>query len=110
MSVVAPSPLFQDLPAEQPVWMSHGDSVLDAPAGFQRDGVQRTSAGGGHGRPEPVDSTGCSSTRKCATPGFGQDMLKNFLYRICDIAPTWTPVSIIEEAVERIRTQVGTGA
>jgi GMP synthase (glutamine-hydrolysing) len=38
---------------------------------------------------------------------YGQDILKNFLYSICDIAPTWTPVSIIEEAVERIRAQVG---
>ena len=37
----------------------------------------------------------------------GQDILKNFLYKICDIAPTWTPVSIIEEAVARIRAQVG---
>jgi GMP synthase (glutamine-hydrolysing) len=38
---------------------------------------------------------------------YGQEVLKNFLYGVCDIAPTWTPVSIIEEAVERIRTQVG---
>ncbi len=37
----------------------------------------------------------------------GQEILKNFLYTVCDIAPTWTPVSIIEEAVERIRAQVG---
>jgi len=38
---------------------------------------------------------------------YGLDILKNFLYEICDIAPTWTPVSIIEESVERIREQVG---
>jgi len=38
---------------------------------------------------------------------FGLDILKNFLYTVCDIPPTWTPVSIIEEAVERIRAQVG---
>jgi GMP synthase (glutamine-hydrolysing) len=37
----------------------------------------------------------------------GQDVLKNFLYTVCDIAPTWTPVSIIEESVQRIRAQVG---
>ena len=38
---------------------------------------------------------------------YGQDILKNFLYKICDIAPTWTPVSIIEEAVERIQRPGG---
>src|SRR4029077_9618418 len=30
------APLFRDLPAELPVWMSHGDTILQAPAGFRR--------------------------------------------------------------------------
>ncbi|MDF1543458.1 MAG: hypothetical protein P1P71_10160, partial [Anaerosomatales bacterium] len=40
---------------------------------------------------------------------YGQDVLKNFLHGVCDIAPTWTPASIIEESVARIREQVGQG-
>jgi GMP synthase (glutamine-hydrolysing) len=36
-------------------------------------------------------------------------MLKHFLYQVCGCAPTWTMVSIIEQQVEAIRAQVGTG-
>jgi GMP synthase (glutamine-hydrolysing) len=35
------------------------------------------------------------------------DIMKNFLYRACDILPTWTMSSIIEEAVTEIRGRVG---
>jgi GMP synthase (glutamine-hydrolysing) len=37
----------------------------------------------------------------------GQDLLKNFLYEIAGAAPLWTPATVIEEQVERIRQQVG---
>jgi GMP synthase (glutamine-hydrolysing) len=37
----------------------------------------------------------------------GQDMLKHFLYTVCECRPTWTMASIIETSVEAIRAQVG---
>jgi GMP synthase (glutamine-hydrolysing) len=37
----------------------------------------------------------------------GQEILKNFLYGVAGARPTWTPAAVIEEQVERIRTQVG---
>jgi GMP synthase (glutamine-hydrolysing) len=37
----------------------------------------------------------------------GQQVLKNFLYDVAGAAPTWTPAAVIEEQVERIRSQVG---
>ena len=37
----------------------------------------------------------------------GQQVLKNFLYGVAGIAPTWTPAAVIEEQVERIRAEVG---
>ena len=37
----------------------------------------------------------------------GQDVMKRFLYDGCDLLPDWTPTNIIEDAVERIRAQVG---
>ena len=36
-------------------------------------------------------------------------MLENFLFRICGCSPTWVPGAFIEEAVERVRAQVGDG-
>ena len=37
----------------------------------------------------------------------GQEILKNFLYDVADVPPTWTPAAVIEEQVERIRSVVG---
>jgi GMP synthase (glutamine-hydrolysing) len=39
----------------------------------------------------------------------GQEILKQFLYEVCGLAPSWTSLSIIEQAVDRIRAQIGEG-
>ena len=39
----------------------------------------------------------------------GQEILKHFLYDVCGCLPRWTMTSIIEQAVEAIRAQVGSG-
>lgn len=108
LTVVAESPLFRDLPAEQACWMSHADAVLEPPPGFTVTARSRSL---------PVAAMENAEKRlygvqfhpEVRHTRYGQDLLKNFLYGVCDLAPTWTPVSIIEEAVERIQAQVGTG-
>jgi GMP synthase (glutamine-hydrolysing) len=37
----------------------------------------------------------------------GQQVLKNFLYGVAGVAPSWTPAAVIEEQVARIRERVG---
>jgi GMP synthase (glutamine-hydrolysing) len=100
------SELFQHLPPEQTVWMSHRDSVTAPPRGAEvtasssstpiaafEDRVRRLYGVQFH--PEVVH-----------TP-HGQEILKNFLYEIAGAAPTWTPAAVIEEQVERVRAAVG---
>jgi GMP synthase (glutamine-hydrolysing) len=98
--------LLRDLPAGMPVWMSHGDSVTEAPAGFA---VTAGSAGA------PVAAFEDLGTRRAGvqfhpevahTPQ-GQQMLERFLYDIAGIEPTWTPSNIIDEQVAAIRAKVG---
>ncbi|MYT33224.1 glutamine-hydrolyzing GMP synthase [Streptomyces sp. MspMP-M5] len=100
------STLFEGTPAEQSVWMSHGDACSAAPEGFtvtastdlvpvaafendekQLYGVQY--------HPEVLHST------------HGQQVLEHFLYRGAGIEPTWTTTSVVEEQVAAIREQVG---
>ncbi|MCL4367886.1 MAG: glutamine-hydrolyzing GMP synthase [Actinobacteria bacterium] len=108
VTITADSPLFIDLPREASCWMSHGDSVLEPPAGY----VVTASS---HNLPVAAmeDATrrlyGVQFHPEVRHTDYGQELLKNFLYRICGVTPTWTPVSIIEEAVERIQAQVGDG-
>jgi GMP synthase (glutamine-hydrolysing) len=106
VSVTEQGPLFADLPAEMSCWMSHGDSVVEVPAGFC---VSAQSKGLPVAAMEDREAKlyGVQFHPEVRHTVHGQDILKNFLYKVCDIAPTWTPVSIIEEAVERIKSQVG---
>ncbi len=99
--------LLDGMPQEMACWMSHGDSVTEAPAGFvvtaQSDLLPVAAM-----EDTVAQLYGVQFHPEVRHTAYGQELLKNFLYKICDIAPTWTPVSIIEDAVKRIQTQVGT--
>jgi GMP synthase (glutamine-hydrolysing) len=100
------STLFNGQPHEQSVWMSHGDSVTEAPEGMR---VTASSAGapvaafedderrlyGVQWHPEVMHST------------FGQRVLENFLYRGAGLSGDWTAANVVEELVGAIRDKVG---
>ena len=98
--------LFDGTPEDQVVWMSHGDAVQGAPEGFT---VTASTA------ETPVAAFECSERRlyglqwhpEVGHSQFGQDALKNFLYKGAGIEPTWTPGSIVDEQVAKIREQIG---
>ena len=111
VDVKKPCALFEGVwePGENhQVWMSHGDRVVELPAGFEvfasSDGAPFAVAGDEERRyfsfmfhPEVVH-----------TPD-GAKLLGNFVHKICGCAGDWTMASFKEEAVERIREQVGDG-
>ncbi|MGW8969847.1 glutamine-hydrolyzing GMP synthase [Streptomyces platensis] len=101
------STLFEGTPAEQPVWMSHGDACSAAPEGFtvtaSTDVVpvaafenDEKKLYGVQYHPEVMHST------------HGQQVLEHFLYRGAGLEPSWTTTSVVEEQVAAIRAQVGT--
>ena len=106
LEVLGSSPLFEELPATQDVWMSHGDSIVEAPPGFRV--TARTGA-------VPVAALEDGDPRvygvqfhpEVAHTPRGQEMLKHFLYEVCGCRPLWTRTSIIEQAVAAIQAQVG---
>ncbi|HEV3406048.1 MAG TPA: glutamine-hydrolyzing GMP synthase, partial [Candidatus Dormibacteraeota bacterium] len=105
LSVREPNVLFRGLHGELPVWMSHGDHVSEMPPGFQLLATSGNSpvAAFTDGRgifgiqfhPEVVH-----------TPS-GREVLRNFLFGVSHLTPSWTPGSFIAEATESIRAQVG---
>jgi GMP synthase (glutamine-hydrolysing) len=106
LTVTAPGVLFARLPEEQSVWMSHGDSVTDAPAGFT---VTATSAGAPVAAFEQVAQgfAGVQFHPEVAHTPHGQRMLEHFLYDVAKIEPSWTMGNIIDDQVAAIRAQVG---
>jgi GMP synthase (glutamine-hydrolysing) len=98
--------VLRDLPAAPSVWMSHGDAVSAAPAGFT---VTASSAGSPVAAFEAPDRgfAGVQFHPEVAhTPG-GQGVLERFLYDIAGVTPTWNTGNIIDEQVAQIRAQVG---
>ncbi len=100
------SALFTGLPAEQSVWMSHGDSVWSAPEGF----VVTADSDGAHVAAfEDVERglAGVQFHPEVVHTPHGQKVLEHFLYDLAGCRPTWTMVNIVEEQVERVRAQIG---
>jgi GMP synthase (glutamine-hydrolysing) len=108
LSVSEPGVLLAGMPKEQTCWMSHRDTVYQAPPGFTAlasstaspvAAVEDTKRGiyGIQFHPEVVH-----------TP-YGQEILIRFLTEVCGCELTWSAASIAEEQIERIRAQVGDG-
>ena len=100
--------LHSDLPGTQPVWMSHGDAVTEAPAGFD---VVAVSSGA------PVAAFEHRARRLAGvqyhpevlhTP-HGQQVLSRFLHEFAGIGSTWTAANIADALVEQVKDQIGDG-
>ncbi|WP_078323572.1 glutamine-hydrolyzing GMP synthase [Mycobacteroides salmoniphilum] len=100
--------LHEGLPDVQPVWMSHGDAVTEAPQGFT---VVASSEGA------PVAAFENRSRRLAGVQyhpevlhsPHGQQVLSRFLHEFAGIESTWTAANIAESLVEQVRAQIGDG-
>ncbi|HNP54048.1 MAG TPA: glutamine-hydrolyzing GMP synthase [Ferruginibacter sp.] len=107
----SPDMLFHHVSDMSQVWMSHSDSIVQLPEGFDV-----------LGHTDNIPVAAFKSTRTDLHPlyGFqfhpevyhssqGKIMLKNFLVSICGCTQDWTAAHFITDAVEAIRQQVGDG-
>ena len=102
----AASGLFKGIDCETTCWMSHTYHVDRLPGGFvSTAGTQNC----------PIASMECSERKLYAvqfhpevmhTPR-GKDILKNFLYNICDCSGDWKMACFVKESIEAIREKVG---
>ncbi len=102
------SGLLARLGDEEPVWMSHGDRLTREPEGFQVTGstgsVERAVIEDGRRRLYGIQF----HPEVHHTPN-GSALLRTFLFDICGARGDWTMASFLEEAVGRVRRQVGGG-
>jgi GMP synthase (glutamine-hydrolysing) len=88
------------------VWMSHGDKVTQLPPGFIALAKSGNSPYAAMGDMERKYFGVQFHPEVHHTPN-GNKLLKHFAVDICSAKPDWTPASIIDDAVEKIRKQVG---
>jgi GMP synthase (glutamine-hydrolysing) len=108
LSVTGPSVLLGQLPESQQVWMSHRDAVSDAPPGFRV--VAETPDSPVAAMEDPDRGLyGVQFHPEVAHTARGQEIVRHFLYDVCDARPTWTHVGIIDQSVAAVREAVGDG-
>jgi len=101
-----PTDLLTNVEDGTTMWMSHGDSVVKMPPGFEiLAHTENTPCAavadhekklyGVQFHPEVVHSIG------------GLALIRNFVYHICECEPTWTTAAFVEEAIREIRAKVG---
>ncbi len=100
--------LFEGVPSTLRVWASHGDDVAAVPPGFE---IAATSATTPIAGMQAIERGlyGLLFHPEVVHTDHGMELLRNFAYHVCGCTGDWTIASFIDEATERIRTQVGPG-
>ena len=97
--------LFADLERDQPVWMSHGDSITRLPDGFRA--TARTDSSPFAGLIDPDRNLyGIQFHPEVVHTPRGRDVLRNFVLGIVGARATWTPANFIEGTIADIRARV----
>jgi len=97
--------LMEAIPAGSQVWMSHGDTITLLPPGFhvvaETEDVQTAAF-----RIENEKTWGVQFHPEVYHTEIGTTVLTNFL-QICGAKKDWTPASFIQDAIERLKKQLG---
>jgi GMP synthase (glutamine-hydrolysing) len=100
--------LFAGIEREQPVWMSHGDSIVRPPPGFAPTAQTDSTPFAGladAGR----NLYGIQFHPEVVHTPIGREVLRNFVVGIAGVRPNWTAANLIETTVAEIRERVGEG-
>ena len=108
LTVHTPGRLLDGLPAEQSCWMSHRDTVFEPPPGFT---ALASSTQSPVAALESVERGiyGIQFHPEVVHTPYGTQILETFLEDVCGLDRSWSPESVADEQIERVRAQVGDG-
>jgi len=101
------STLLDGVPSETAVWMSHGDSILEPPPGFEAIASSESTA-----YAAMASGTGLMGIQfhpEVAHTAAGARILHNFVRGVSGARGDWTSAGFVERAVGEIRARVGAG-
>jgi len=106
LEIVRAAPLLEGIPQRTRAWMSHGDTVLSAPPGFEILARTERCAAAALGDPERR-IYGVQFHPEVAHTEAGKRVISNFLNEVAGIAPSWEMESFVDAKIAEIRAQIG---
>ncbi len=100
------SDLLANLPESTTAWASHGDQLEQISADFQTMATTETCPYAAV-RNEKNKFYGVQFHPEVSHTPQGEEILKNFLYKICKCSGDWTMGDLVDQAIEDIRARVG---
>ncbi|WP_026389523.1 glutamine-hydrolyzing GMP synthase [[Acholeplasma] multilocale] len=97
--------LFKDVPDQKDVWMSHADHITKLPVDFKQIAHSDNSIAAI--KHETKEIYGIQYHAEVTHSEFGAQMLNNFVFDICGSTKDWFMSKFIDNAIEKIKTQVG---
>jgi len=97
--------LFDGLPFELDVWMSHGDHVTELPVGFHTTATTDDVVAGMENEERGIYCV--QFHPEVSHTPLGKEVLRNFLFNVCGCKGDWTPAQFIKEEIETLRNTIG---
>lgn len=97
--------LFQDIPANSSVWMSHFDEVTELPAGFKLAGKSNIDIASIVNETNKIYAV--QFHPEVSHTEFGAKMLENFVFGICEAEKNWEIEDFISAQLKKIKETVG---
>ncbi len=106
IDIVSQDLLFNDLPKKFQVWMSHGDKIDKLPENFQIIANTSNSPYAAI-KNEKIKIWGVQFHPEVVHTKFGNNILSNFAFKICNCEPNWDIGSFLSDSINQIRETVG---
>ncbi len=106
LEIDTPGRLFEDFPKTTSCWMSHGDAIVSLPEGFIPQAATENTRFAAVSDPNR-GFFGLQFHPEVEHTPMGKQLLRNFLFNICNCRADWTMNAFAEEAIDEIKTAIG---
>ena len=108
VTVAKPVGVLEDLDRKEKVWMSHGDTVQKLADNYEILAyTENCPIAAFRHKQKPI--YGLQWHPEVVHTEHGNEMLRNFVFKVCGCQPNWKPSSIMDEQVNEMKKTVGRG-